>query len=163
MAKTVKFSGSSDDNVCWEGPGVTDGVDSYDATTFLRVAGGGEELFVVARYCPGPSSGWMLGVCRSVEDDDVHLPAWPMRFERDPRTPYSPFLVIECPDDVTITPVDDKGRRTSLDPAAAAEDLGKAREESDRLKDAFGKAQTALDRAAREVTNAKTLLAQAAK
>lgn len=163
MAKTVRFFGSSDDNVCWKGPGVTDEVGSYDATTFLRVAGGGDELYVVARYCPGPASGWMLGVCRSVDDDDAHLPAWPMRIERDARMEYTPNLVIECPDDVTITPVDDQGCDIPLTPAQAAGALANALGKIDSLREGYQDAGRALDRAIDAVTTARALLTKAAK
>lgn len=61
-------------------------------------------IYVVGHYCPGPLTGWMIGVGRLNEDDYCHMPKWPMRFVADyvNGRPYSPILVVEVPDDATV-------------------------------------------------------------
>jgi hypothetical protein len=58
---------------------------------------------VFGQYCPGAADGWLIGVarCDPNNDDDQHMPDWPMRFERGERS-YSPSLVIEAPDGCTV-------------------------------------------------------------
>lgn len=67
-------------------------------------------VLVVGQYCPGPATGWQIGVARADEDDDTPLPPWPMRFTEGDR-PYSPRLVIEAPDDATMKHVSGRGER----------------------------------------------------
>ena len=64
------------------------------------VQAGSEKLLVSGQYAPGSATGWLIGVAPH-DDDDNPLPQWPMRLERGDR-PYSPALVIEAPEGVTL-------------------------------------------------------------
>lgn len=104
MTKTLRFEGYSDDTFgeygatkedydnCASGEPIIFKVSSKSAK---------DGLFVVGHYCPGPCTGWMIGLARLDDDDDRHLPDWPMRFERGERA-YTPTLVIDAPDDATV-------------------------------------------------------------
>jgi len=103
MSKEFRFSGYSDDNF-------GEDRDPWDNCADGRpirwvVKSGDESVMVVGHYCePDRVSGWMVGIARFDEDDDKHIPNWAMRFEQntDHRT-YSPVLVMEVPDDATLT------------------------------------------------------------
>ena len=72
-------------------------------------------LFVIGQYCPGPVTGWAIGVGRLSEDDDDHLPDWPMKIVRSGKRSYTPSLHIEAPDDATVTVYrDDDGGRDEV-------------------------------------------------
>jgi hypothetical protein len=115
--KTLRFEGSSDDTF---GEMTTredyDNCASGEPIIFKVFSKAADEgFYVVGQYCPGPLTGWMIGVGRHHEDDDAHMPAWPMRIEQSlgkHPTPYSPTLIIEAPDDVTVEHVEeDEGGR----------------------------------------------------
>lgn len=104
--KTLRFEGYSDDTF---GESTTREV--YDNCASGRPiifkvwsAKANDGLYVVGQYCPGPLTGWMIGVGRLNEDDDEHMPDWPIRFQSglDQQRTYSPQLIIEAPDDVTV-------------------------------------------------------------
>lgn len=105
--KTLRFEGYSDDTFgeyatanedydnCASGEPIVFKVWSISAN---------DGLYVVGQYCPGPCTGWLIGVARLNDDDDRHMPEWPMRFERsaDKNHTYSPALFIDAPDDATV-------------------------------------------------------------
>lgn len=110
--KTLHFIGYSDDTFACEGKGIDvdhDNCASGDPIAML-VAGTGGSLIVIGQYCPGRAEGWLIGVSPHdpEQTDDRHIPEWPIRVERSDRS-YSAMLVIEAPDDVTVTllPEDD--------------------------------------------------------
>lgn len=111
MTKSLRFEGYSDDTfgeyaeTCED----YDNCNNGDPIIFkVWSASANDGLYVVGHYCyPAPLIGWMIGVGRLNEDDDCHIPAWPMRFEHA-ECPYTPALVIEAPDDVTVEHVDDE-------------------------------------------------------
>jgi hypothetical protein len=100
--KTLRFEGFSDDTF---GELTTredyDNCASGDPIVFLVSSSEGS-LLVTGQYCPGDATGWQISIARADEDDDTPIPAWPMRIEHAERS-YSPRLVIEAPDDVTVT------------------------------------------------------------
>lgn len=105
--KTLRFEDYSDDT--FGEYGVTnedyDNAASGKPIAFLVSASEGS-MVVVGQYCPGPCGGWLIGVASHDPDcDDTPLPPWPMRIERGER-PYTPSLLIECPDDVTVTHIE---------------------------------------------------------
>lgn len=100
--KTLRFEGYSDDTF---GEVTTrDDVDNAASGNpiMFRVQSPStlDSLLVFGQYCPGPATGWVIGVGGVA--GDVHLPLWPMRFDRSER-PYSPALLIDVPDDATVT------------------------------------------------------------
>lgn len=106
MAKILKFYGASDD--CFECDGdITEEQDdcaqgrvmAYRLHSAHAVHGG--VMIVTAQYAPKliPGACWVIGV--TLDDEDVPLPPWPMRWETAERA-YSPMLVIEAPDDVDV-------------------------------------------------------------
>lgn len=104
--KTLRFEGYSDDTF---GEQVTG--EDYDNCAsgkpiIFKVWSESEKdgLYVVGHYCPGPLTGWMIGVGRLNEDDDYHMPKWSIRTvsDYDKGRPYSPQLIIDAPDDVTV-------------------------------------------------------------
>ena len=108
--KLLRFSGYSDDT--FGEYGVTN--EDYDNCASGKPiafkvwsASAQDGLVVVGQYCPGPCTGWLIGVARADEDDDKYLPAWPMRFERGDRS-YAPTLVIEAPDDASVEHLPDR-------------------------------------------------------
>lgn len=104
--KTLKFVGYSDDTFACEGPKIDVDYDtcaSRKPVAMLVVSpsyrGG---IVVVGQYAPGHADGWLIGVSNfDPEADDVPIPEWPIRIERS-EAGYSPRLVIEAPDDVTV-------------------------------------------------------------
>lgn len=104
MVKVLSFEGYSDDTFMCIGPDI--GVD-YDNCAngepiFMRVDGSGGSLVVRGQYAEGPCGGWSIAVAPADHGhDEFHIPEWPMRIERSDRE-YSPRLVIEAPDDVTV-------------------------------------------------------------
>jgi hypothetical protein len=102
--KTLRFEGYSDDTF---GEVAVSHVDYDNCASgkpiVLKVwsKSANDGLFVVGQYCPGPLTGWMIGIGRLNDDDDFCLPSWPMRFGKADR-PYSPAFLIDAPDDVTV-------------------------------------------------------------
>jgi hypothetical protein len=102
--KLLRFEGYSDDT--FGEYGITN-EDHDNCASGKRIVfkvwspGENDGLFVVGQYCPGPLTGWMVGVGRLNEDDDCPLPPWSMFIGRAER-PYTPTLIIEAPDDVTV-------------------------------------------------------------
>lgn len=109
MTRILKCEGSSDDTFGVYGAGPDDDYDncaSGKPITF-RVQSGDASMLVVGQYAPGKCAGWLIGVAPDDPEDDgseVPIPDWSMRFERSDAA-YSPRLVIEAPDDVTVTHV----------------------------------------------------------
>lgn len=107
MAKMLRFEGYSDDTF-GEALATREDYDNCASgeQIVFKVWSEGEKdgLFVVGHYCPGPLTGWMVGIGRLNEDDDKPIPAWEMRFHHSD-APYSPALAILAPDDVTVTHV----------------------------------------------------------
>jgi NADPH-dependent ferric siderophore reductase len=101
--KTLRFEGFSDDTF-GELTTRTDYDNCADGTPiiFLVAVPGGMSCAVYGMYCPDGATGWMIGVARHDEDDDTAMPAWPMRIEHSERE-YSPRLVMEVPDEATVT------------------------------------------------------------
>lgn len=104
MVKILTFQGYSDDTFVCEGPGI--GVDYDNCASgnpiFMRVDGSGGSLVVRGQYAEGPCGGWSIAVAPADHGhDEFHIPEWPMRIKRSDRE-YSPRLVIEAPDDVTV-------------------------------------------------------------
>jgi len=102
--KTLRFEGFSDDTFgeTTRGP-EHDNCASMKPIIFKVWSESAKDgLFVTGQYCPGPSTGWMIGISRLSDDDSRPIPNWPMRFEHGEK-PYSPSLVIEAPDDAIIT------------------------------------------------------------
>jgi hypothetical protein len=113
MTKTLRFYGASDDLFecdCDEdrrfgGEQCNSAAASTMAWAVRDETGAG--LIVTGQYAPNnvPGGTWVIGV--TLLDEDVSLPPWPMRFENGPingHPPsfYSPALVIEAPDSVTV-------------------------------------------------------------
>lgn len=109
--KLLHFEGASDDTF-GEYKSLNDDWDNCASGEPIEwlVTSGEESLIVFGQYCPNSATGWMIGVARANEDDDTHLPDWPMRFERG-RREYSPRLVIEAPDDVAMRCLQNMGDR----------------------------------------------------
>jgi len=104
--KLLKFEGYSDDTFACTGPGID--VDYATCASGKPVAmlvaspkhAGG--IVVVGQFCPGHADGWLIGVSNhDPRHDDVPIPEWPIRIERS-EAGYSPCLIIEAPDDVTV-------------------------------------------------------------
>lgn len=107
--KRLQFEGSSDDTFGEAAGEDYDNCASMEPIIFkVWSPSANDGLYVFGQYCPGPLTGWMVGVGRLNEDDDAHIPAWPMRIEQTSgrfKVPYTPSLIIEAPDDVEITHV----------------------------------------------------------
>ena len=104
--KTLTFQGYSDDTFACEGPEIDVDYDTCasGAMVAMEVRGDGEALLVTGQYAPGPVAGWTIGVgpVDGPDHDGQHIAPWPIRIEQSAR-PYSPQLVIEAPDDVSVT------------------------------------------------------------
>lgn len=101
--KTLRFEGYGDDTFGeWTTGTDHDNCANGEPIVFLVASAKGGACSVYGHYCPDGASGWMIGVARHDDDDDTAMPAWPMRIEHG-RMPYSPALLIEAPDDVTVT------------------------------------------------------------
>lgn len=74
---------------------------SGERIEWLITAPDGEQMLVVGQYCPGASSGWLVGVARYSEDDESDLPAWQVSIEPGERS-YSPALFVSAPVGSTI-------------------------------------------------------------
>lgn len=107
--KVLKCEGSSDDTFGVYGAGSDDDHDNCASGSpicfVVESKSAGEALMVVGQYAPGQCAGWLIGIApydvRGDDGEDVPIPTWPMRFERS-KQDYSPRLVIEAPDDVTV-------------------------------------------------------------
>lgn len=103
---TLRFEGCSDDTF-GEYAATNEDHDNCADGTPIRwlVEAGNERLLVIGQYSPDGAAGWQIGVAAVDDpDDDIgdpQIPEWPMHFERSER-PYSPALVIEAPDGVTL-------------------------------------------------------------
>lgn len=104
---TITIYGSSDDLVEVEIQG-EDGQKGFEAgaydrgrTIFLTMPDG-TGMRVYAEYSPTDLGGgvWMIGVAQLGEDQPI--PDWPMKF-RTAENGYSPALVIETPESVTVS------------------------------------------------------------
>ena len=114
MPKKLSFEGHSDDTFGYYGD-ISDDHDNCanGRPIVFKVLAKGEiepglfapvGLYVVGKYAgndlPDSMPGcWMVGVVPLGED--IPLPKWPMRFT-DGESGYSPALVIDAPDDVTV-------------------------------------------------------------
>lgn len=104
---TVTICGASDDRVEVDILG-EDGRSDFEAdafdrgrSIFLRLADG-TGMRVYAEYSPTDLGGgvWMIGVVQLGEDHPI--PDWPMKY-RTAENGYSPELIIEAPEDVTVS------------------------------------------------------------
>jgi hypothetical protein len=96
---TLRFEGYSDDT--FGEYGHTN--DDYDNCAsgepieyLVQHPATGLGVVVTGQYCPGQSTGWMIGIANYQPDDsDVRMPVWPMRF-----SPLGGLngLVIEAPE-----------------------------------------------------------------
>lgn len=104
--KTLKFYGASDDLFECDGD-ITEEQDDCAAGRVMAYrlhsahAVNGGAMIVTAQYSAKPVDFgcWAIGV--TLDNEDVPLPPWPMRWETAERA-YSPMLVIEAPDDVDV-------------------------------------------------------------
>ena len=104
---TVTICGASDDRVEVEILG-KDGRNDFEADAFDR----GRSIFltipdetgmrVYAEYSPTDLGGgvWMIGIAQLGENQPI--PDWPMKY-RTAENGYSPALVIETPESVTVS------------------------------------------------------------
>jgi hypothetical protein len=102
--KPLRFEGHSDDTFGEYGR-VNEDYDncaSGKPIVFKVTAPDGDGLHVVGQYAVGAVGCWSVGV--QPLDEDTPIPTWPMRFVLAERG-YSPALIIEAPDHVTITHV----------------------------------------------------------
>ena len=106
--KTLKFYGASDDLFEMDGELQEEiGCFRHGAAYHLKASDG--EMIVYGLYAPKETKGasWVVGV--SLVDEGIPLPPWPMRYETGPANgypdpqPYSPMLIIETPDDVSVS------------------------------------------------------------
>jgi hypothetical protein len=105
VSKTITFEGYSDDTFGYED---VEGGDDYDNCAsgkpiewLVAVPGANEGVIVRGQH--GLRCSWCIGVAPyDPDDDDVPIPDWPMSIGPGDR-PYSPRLVIEAPDDATVT------------------------------------------------------------
>ena len=101
--KTFKFEGYSDDT--FGEYGVTnDDVDNCakNAPIQCDVISSDGQLSVVGHYwiSPSPHGCWTIGIAPI--DEDVKIPAWPVRFKLSDEG-YSPSMEIDAPDDAKLT------------------------------------------------------------
>lgn len=110
---TLRFEGHSDDTF-GEVAHFKDDYDncaSGDPITYLvKLPAERGGVLVTGQYCrPGFDVCWQISVASyDPLHDDLPLPDWPMRIERGDRH-YSPALVIEAPDGVTISCIERRG------------------------------------------------------
>lgn len=112
--KTLIFHGYSDDT--FGEYGVTN--DDYDncasggpirwLVTAPDEPGG---VLVVGQHAPkGVDAAWTITVgAFDPKGDDTPMPAWPMRLQPCPTTPYSPELQIEVPDNFVLACLERQG------------------------------------------------------
>lgn len=113
--KTLKFYGVGDDVfVCQcDGGGcsLNREADGFSNGAAYLLKSGDGQMTVFGQYaCPPVSYGsWSVGV--SLAEDGIQLPSWPLRIETaeangfpNPRV-YSPMIIIECPDDITVVEI----------------------------------------------------------
>lgn len=110
--KTLKFYGASDDlfEVKGSGKGEPYEIGCYDGTAAVSIiAPDGSGLVVGGFYnmpkWPHKGACWAIAV--SLLDEDKGLPAWPMRFETN-ENGYSPMLIIDAPDGVSVQKLGEK-------------------------------------------------------
>lgn len=97
----LTFRGSSDDNFVFGPRGDEDEIGCYASGAAVTLtAPNGDTMVVIGAYAQEPASGWLIGVARVDQDDDKHMPDWPIRFEPGP-APYSPMMVVDAPDGTT--------------------------------------------------------------
>lgn len=106
--KTLKFSGASDDLFEIEGTGRGEpdeiGADQHDMAA-VKVANDHGGLIVLAVYAPSVVGVgcWSIGI--SPIDEDVAIPAWPVRISAAGNG-YSTMLELDVPDDVRVSLID---------------------------------------------------------
>src|SRR5687767_1544276 len=97
--------GSSDDTFGVYGAGPDDDYDncaSCEPIVFRVSSVSDGSLLIVGQYAPKFAGGvWLVGIVPDASDDEHPIPEWPMHFQRSER-PYSPQLIIEAPNDVTV-------------------------------------------------------------
>lgn len=99
----IRIYGSSDDNFCFEGRKGADEIDCFEKAAEIQIGTieTGGALIVRGEYVdPGV---WTIGI-RPL-DEDIPFPIWPIQYELD--RPYSPALIIDCPDDTPYGPIKD--------------------------------------------------------
>lgn len=107
--RTLKFWGESDDlfEIVGTRRGEPDEIGCFNQrngppSVLLASESDGGRLIVIASYAPGQGRDkvacWAIGIAPA--DEDVPLPAWPMRWALGGRG-YSTELQIDVPDDTT--------------------------------------------------------------
>jgi len=110
--KTLTAQGSSDDTFGVYGAGPDDDYDncaSGEPIMFLLTSRKtGESMIVFGQYAPGAADGWVVGVAPdfSLHHAERPIPTWPMHLQPSDVI-YSPALVIDAPDDVTVEHISD--------------------------------------------------------
>jgi len=101
--KTFMFEGCSDDTFgeCTPRGDDYDNCASGEPIEWLLTSPGGVQLLVVGQFCPGAATGWLIGVARADESDDVPIPDWPIRIVPGVRE-YTPRLIVDAPDGTTM-------------------------------------------------------------
>jgi hypothetical protein len=102
---TLRFEGYSDDTF-GEYAHTNDDYDNCSSGESIEYLvqdpATGLGVVVTGQYCPGRSTGWMIGVANYKPDDfDAAMPDWPIRFEPNGHR-QEPTLVIEAPDGVLV-------------------------------------------------------------
>lgn len=98
--KTLQFYGASDNLFEVEGPGIRDEIGCYDRPGIYKVISNSGRLFVIGEYAVANEATWMVGVQQA--DEDIPLPAWPIRFVAKSPVSYSPMLELDVPDDTIV-------------------------------------------------------------
>lgn len=108
--KRLKFYGVSDDLFEMDGD-IREEIGCYEKGGVYHLKAADGEMIVYGEYAPNPTKGasWMIGV--ALVDEGIQLPPWKIHYMTgdpdgypDPQS-YTPMLVIEAPDDVTVTVV----------------------------------------------------------
>lgn len=96
---TLKFCGFSDDTF-GEYSATNRDVDNCASGKPIqcKISSGKDALFVVGQYDRNKNGCWDIGI--SQIDEDMPLPAWPMRFSAEG---YTTILEIDVPDDYSLT------------------------------------------------------------
>ena len=104
--KRLTFQGYSDDTFACEGPEIDVDCDNCASgePIVMKVTSAGDGMLVSGQYAPEHCAGWLIGVApiEGPDFDGQHIPDWPMHLVSSDRC-YSPKLVVEAPDDVSVT------------------------------------------------------------
>jgi hypothetical protein len=107
----LKFFGHSDNQFRCDGVATIEQRSGATASFLLAASHGG--MIVTGAYGLHNRATWAVGIAQTTEG--APLPAWPLRFELAPddspeeSKPYSPLLIVDCPDDTAVIPMDWQG------------------------------------------------------